>query len=252
MTITTAPRHALEADQSDAIEAALALTHVTVRHPDGSNPDGSPRFHVALDEVSLRIEPGSFTAVLGPSGSGKSTLLSAGAGLVVPDSGSVRVAGTELVGLTDDERTAVRRRHIGMVFQQPNLIASLNATEQLMLSLHLAGVRGRALRRTSGRAEDLLDRVGLQGLGTRRPHQLSGGQRQRVAIARALVQTPTLLLVDEPTSALDQTASHQVVELLSQLAADLGPAVVMVTHDEELAAMAERRVTVRDGRLRED
>ena len=244
--ITTAPRHALlEPSQVPALQ----LRGVTVRHRDGTAADGTPRQLVALDDAHLSVAPGEFVAVVGPSGSGKSTLLSAAAGLVSPSSGQVGVAGTPLTGLDDDQRTQVRREHIGMVFQQANLLASLDATEQVLLPLHLAGVRGRALRRHRELATELLHRVGLDGLGSRRPHQLSGGQRQRVAMARALVGSPSLLLVDEPTSALDQRASEQVVDLLHAVTQDLGPAVVMVTHDAEMARRAERQVRVRDARL---
>ncbi|GAA1398548.1 ABC transporter ATP-binding protein [Luteococcus peritonei] len=245
-TITTAPRHAV---LEPVPPAALLLEGITVRHRDGTDADGTPRHQVVLDTAHLSVAPGDFLAVVGPSGSGKSTLLSAAAGLVRPSSGRVHVAGTALTGLSDDQRTRVRRDHIGIVFQQANLLASLDATEQVLLPLHLAGMRGRVLRRHRSRADELLRRVGLQGLGSRRPHQLSGGQRQRVAIARALVGSPSLLLVDEPTSALDQQASLQVVDLLHGVAQDLGPAVVMVTHDAEMAQRADRRVRVRDGRL---
>lgn len=237
------PRHAQSAPD------ALRLEHVTVSHADGTNPDGTPRRHVALADASLSVTLGTFTAVVGPSGSGKSTLLSASAGLVVPDSGRVVLAGTDLTGLGDDQRAALRREHLGIVFQQPNLMASLDAVENVLLPLHLGGIGGRELRAARARATDLLGRVGLGGLERRRPHQLSGGQRQRVAIARALVAHPDLLLVDEPTSALDQDASHRIVELLAQVTHDLGPATVMVTHDVELADMVDRVVTVRDGRL---
>ncbi|GAB2496251.1 ABC transporter ATP-binding protein [Luteococcus sediminum] len=239
------PRHA------ELATAALQLDQVTVRHPDGTNPDGSPRFHTALDRASLSVQPGTFLAVVGPSGSGKSTLLSASAGLITPDEGRVTIAGTRLDELGDDERAAVRRERAGIVFQQPNLMASLTSLENVLLPLHLAGVRRGQLREARGRATELLGRVGLEGLEGRRAHQLSGGQRQRVAIARALVGEPSLLLVDEPTSALDQQASERIVALLAEVTRELGPATVMVTHDAELTAQVDRIVHVRDGRLSE-
>lgn len=241
---TIRPRHA---DQP----LALDVRGITVEHPDGTDEQGRPRTHVVLHDASLTAAPGTFTAVLGPSGSGKSTLLSSAAGLLVPSSGQVLVAGREVTGLGDDQRAAVRREHIGMVFQQPNLFASLTATEQVLLPLTLAGASRRELREATGRARELLGMVGLDGLEGRRPHQLSGGQRQRVAIARALVRTPSLLLVDEPTSALDEQASHQVLDLLVRVTRELGPATVMVTHDRELASLADRLVEVRDGRVAE-
>lgn len=240
------PRHAA------APVAALQLDQVTVRHPDGTDRDGSPRFHTALDRASLSLDAGTFLAVVGPSGSGKSTLLSTAAGLITPDEGQVHIAGTRIDELSDDRRAAVRREQVGIVFQQPNLMASLTALENVLLPLHLAGLRRGRLREARGRAAELLDRVGLTGLDERRAHQLSGGQRQRVAIARALVGEPSLLLVDEPTSALDQQTSERIVALLAEVTRELGPATVMVTHDAELTAQVDRVVHVRDGRLSED
>ncbi|WP_409483873.1 ABC transporter ATP-binding protein [Arsenicicoccus dermatophilus] len=228
---------------------ALALDRVTVRHPDGVAEDGSPRHLLALDQVSLTVAPGTITAVVGPSGSGKSTLLSVVAGLVVPDEGAVTVGGTRLDGLDEDGRTRLRRDRVGIVFQQPNLPASLTAVEQLTVVAHLAGARRAGLRAAHERARRLLDRVGLGGLEDRRPHQLSGGQRQRVAIARALMRTPAVLLVDEPTSALDHERSRAVVDLLAEVTREADVATLLVTHDLETTDTAARVVTLRDGRL---
>lgn len=256
MTLTAQPRprhasddHATCAPATSA--PALDLRHVTVRHRDGVDAAGAPRFHTALADASLQVLPATLTAVLGPSGSGKSTLLSTAAGLLVPDSGSVTVAGEDMSGGDDDARSALRRRHLGLVFQQANLFASLTVLEQVLLPRTLDGVSRRGLRADVPRARDLLDRVGLGGLEDRRPHELSGGQRQRVAIARALMGTPSLLLVDEPTSALDHEAGRRVVDLLAEVTHDLGPATLMVTHDETFAALADRVVRVCDGRLRD-
>jgi putative ABC transport system ATP-binding protein len=209
----------------------LSLTDVTLTYPDGEN-----RVTV-LDGVSLQVAPGTMTAVTGESGCGKSTLLSVAAGLAVPDSGTVTVAGDDLSpGRADGAvRTRVRRESIGMVFQSPNLLASLRVREQLLIADHIRNQRPgritRAIRPTKARADDLLDRVGLAGLGDRRVSELSGGQRQRVNIARALTGSPQLLLADEPTSALDADRSRQIVRLLRELTDDLGLASVLVTHD---------------------
>lgn len=209
----------------------LSLTDVTLTYPDGENKV------TVLDGVSLQVTPGTMTAVTGESGCGKSTLLSVAAGLAVPDSGTVTVAGDDLSqGRADGAvRTRVRRESIGMVFQSPNLLASLRVREQLLIADHIRDQRPgritRATRATKARADDLLDRVGLAGLGDRRVSELSGGQRQRVNIARALTGSPQLLLADEPTSALDADRSRQIVRLLRELTDDLGLASVLVTHD---------------------
>lgn len=227
----------------------LDLEDVTVRYPDGVHDDGTPRFVTALDGASLQVSPASLTAVVGPSGSGKSTLLSVAAGLVQPSSGRVQVGGVCLDGLDDAARTTARREHIGIVFQQPNLLASLTALDNLMLTAHLAGANRREMRDARERALALLDRVGLAGQAGRRPHQLSGGQRQRVDIARALMASPSVLLVDEPTSALDHERSAAVVELLAEVTRERSTATVLVTHDLDTTRVADHVVTMRDGRL---
>ncbi|MGA5168547.1 MULTISPECIES: ABC transporter ATP-binding protein [Streptomyces] len=217
---------------------SLHLVDVTLTYPDG---DGRL---TALDSVSLDVPRGSLTAVVGPSGSGKSSLLAVAATLVAPDRGRVVVAGSDTGALDRAGRAALRRDRIGIVFQQPNLLPSLTAAEQLQVMAHLAG-RGRRERR----ALELLDAVGLADLAGRRPHQLSGGQRQRVNIARALVNDPAVLLVDEPTSALDHERGAAVLDLLAALTRERGTATVLVTHDHTHLGSADRTVTVRDGRL---
>lgn len=222
---------------------SLDITDVRVVYPDG---EGTV---TALDGVSLQARIGEMTAVIGESGSGKSTLLSVAAALVAPDEGSVIIAGENLDGATGQDRAQVRREEIGIIFQQPNLIGSLSAQDQLLLTDHIRGLRGTELRNRATRATELLERVGLGGLGRRRMHQLSGGQRQRVNIARALMGTPSLLLADEPTSALDADRSRQIVELLRDLTVETGVATVMVTHDRSLLDLMDSVVEMRDGRV---
>ncbi|MFC0674460.1 ABC transporter ATP-binding protein [Brachybacterium hainanense] len=229
----------------------LRLDGVRVTYPDGREADGTPRTATVLDAASADIGRGELAAVLGPSGSGKSTLLSVAAGLVVPDAGTVRVDGRELTGLPEAERTRLRRETIGIVFQQPNLLPSLRVAEQLLVTAHLAGVRGRALRAQREGAAEMLERVGMGAYARRLPHELSGGQRQRVNIARALVARPAVLLVDEPTSALDRERSRAVVDLLLAVTRELRVATVMVTHDTEFAEDADQVIRLRDGRIQE-
>ncbi|MFC8620929.1 ABC transporter ATP-binding protein [Streptomyces anulatus] len=218
----------------------LTLTDVTLTYPDGEGR------LTALDRVSLDVPPGTLTAVVGPSGSGKSSLLAAAATLVTPDSGEVVVAGTPTAGLGPAGRAALRREHIGIVFQQPNLLPSLTAAEQLQVMRHLSGGSARSARR---RALELLDAVGLADRADRRPHQLSGGQRQRINIARALMNEPAVLLVDEPTSALDHERGAAVLDLLVALTRERATATVLVTHDLAHLERMDRTVTMDDGRL---
>ncbi|AYL38995.1 MULTISPECIES: ABC transporter ATP-binding protein [Streptomyces] len=219
---------------------SLELTDITLTYPDGDTR------LTALDHVSLDVPRGSVTAVVGPSGSGKSSLLAVAATLVTPDSGTVAVDGTPTTGLSRGELAALRRRSIGIVFQQPNLLPSLTAAEQLQV---MAGIDGRSPGRARGRALELLDAVGLADQAGRRPHQLSGGQRQRVNIARALMNDPTVLLVDEPTSALDQERGAAVMDLLTGLTHRRATATVLVTHDRALLTAVDRVAEVHDGRL---
>ncbi|WP_411104369.1 ABC transporter ATP-binding protein [Streptomyces sp. cmx-4-9] len=210
-------------------------------------PDGAGRL-TALDGVSLEVPAGTLTAVIGPSGSGKSSLLAVAATLVAPDSGRVVVAGQDTARLSPAQKSALRRERIGIVFQQPNLPASLTAAEQLQVMAHLCGRSPRQLRR---RALELLDAVGLAGQADRRPHQLSGGQRQRINIARALMNEPAVLLVDEPTSALDHERGAAVLDLLVTLTRERATATVLVTHDHAHLDRMDRTATMTDGRLTE-
>lgn len=221
---------------------SLSLEDITLTYADG---DGRL---TALDGVSLDVPAGTLTAVVGPSGSGKSSLLAVAATLVTPDRGRVVVGGTETASLSAAERAELRRRRMGIVFQQPNLLASLTALEQVELMARLDG-RGRSgAGEARRRARGLLDTVGLTDLAHRRPHQLSGGQRQRVGIARALMNEPAVLLVDEPTSSLDHERGAAVLDLLGRLTREWETATVLVTHDRARLAVADRVVELMDGR----
>ncbi|ARF57967.1 ABC transporter ATP-binding protein [Streptomyces gilvosporeus] len=219
---------------------SLELTDVTLTYPDGGGR------LTALDAVSLEVPAGRMTAVIGPSGSGKSSLLAVAATLITPDHGRVVIDGTDTTGLSRAELTALRRTTIGTVFQQPNLLPSLTAAEQLQVMAHLDG---RSPRKAAARARELLAAVGLEGQADRRPHQLSGGQRQRINIARALMNEPAVLLVDEPTSALDHERGAAVLDLLTTLTHQRATATVLVTHDRSHLEAVDETAEVRDGRL---
>ncbi|MGA5603606.1 ABC transporter ATP-binding protein [Streptomyces griseoincarnatus] len=218
----------------------LHLNDVCLTHSDGDAAVA------ALDHVELTVAPGEFVAVVGPSGSGKSSLLAVAGGLQRPTSGTVHIAGTELTALPDKERTTVRRRHIGFVFQQSNLLASLTVREQLLLPPHIDGRLDAAAR---ARADELIEAVGLTHRAGSRPHQLSGGERQRAGLARALMTSPAVLLVDEPTSALDRVRSAEAVRLIAEQTHRHGTATVMVTHDTAIMDAADRVHEMVDGRL---
>ncbi|MFJ8959597.1 ABC transporter ATP-binding protein [Lentzea sp. NPDC102401] len=195
----------------------------------------------ALNGMSLTVEPGELVAVMGPSGSGKSTLLNLCGGLDSPTSGQVLVDGTSLRSLSRKQLAAWRRKRIGYVFQDLNLIASLTAAENIALPLDLDGVR-----RSRQQAEQALSEVDLDGYADRFPDEMSGGQQQRVAIARALIGERRLVLADEPTGALDSRTGETVLRLLRSKV-DAGAAAVLVTHDARHAAWADRVVFLRDG-----
>ena len=200
----------------------------------------------ALRGLDVDIAPGEVVAVMGPSGSGKSTLLHCLAGILTPDDGAVEFAGERIDCLAEAERSRLRRTAFGFVFQFGQLVPELTALENVALPLLLDGTtRSEAERR----AADWLPRLGLDGLGGRRPGDMSGGQAQRVAVARALVAGPSVIFADEPTGSLDSLAGEQVMELLTAAAADSGATVVIVTHEPRVAAYAHREIIVRDGRL---
>jgi len=200
---------------------------------------------VALDGVSLTVAAGEFVAIMGPSGSGKSTLLNMAGGLDHPTSGEVLVEGTDLALLDAAGLAAVRRRSIGFVFQEFNLVPQLTAEENVMLPMELDGTPVKAARQA---AREVLAAVGLDGMWRRFPDDLSGGEQQRVAIARAMTGDRRLILADEPTGALDTTTGEAVAELIAGYAAD-GGAVVLVTHEPRIASFADRIVWLRDGRV---
>ncbi|MEU1722974.1 ABC transporter ATP-binding protein [Nonomuraea sp. NPDC005692] len=220
----------------------LKLTDVVLTYPDGD------RTLTALDHVSLTVAAGEFAAVVGPSGSGKSSLLAVAATLITPAAGSVIIAGQDVSGAGQAARTRVRRDHVGIVFQQANLLPSLTALDQLLVMAHLAGESPRA---AAPRARELLLAVDLGGKEHKRPHQLSGGERQRVNIARALMNSPEVLLVDEPTSALDHHRGERIVSLLADLTRKNDLATVMVTHDLATLDQVDTVLTMDDGRLGE-
>jgi putative ABC transport system ATP-binding protein len=199
----------------------------------------------ALVDVDLSIEPGALVAVMGPSGSGKSTLLTIAGSLEEPSAGDVTVGGARLSGMSRDERARLRRRSIGYVFQDFNLLAGLTAVENVTLPLELDGVAARAARVAGMEA---LERLGVADKARRFPDDLSGGERQRVAIARAIVGDRYLLLADEPTGALDSINGEAVMRLLRDSCRS-GVAGVVVTHEAQLASWADRIVFLRDGRV---
>ena len=201
----------------------------------------------ALDGVTVGFPRGKFTAIMGPSGSGKSTLMHVLAGLDRPTSGSVVIEGVELGGLDDRKLTELRRDKIGFVFQFFNLLPVLSAEENIRLPLSLAGRKP-----DPERLEQLIDAVGLGDRLSHRPSALSGGQQQRVAIARALVSKPAVVFADEPTGNLDSKSSEEVLALLRRAADDFDQTVVMVTHDAQAAAAADRVLVLVDGRIVRD
>lgn len=220
----------------------LTIVDATRTHGDGA------RRVVALNHANLILRSGEFVAVMGPSGSGKSTLLNLAGGLDTPSSGKVLVEGRDLASLNVARRAAIRRRSIGYVFQDFNLLPSLNAIENVSFPLELDGWLIRKARKA---ALEALRETGVAELVLRRPEDMSGGQAQRVAIARALVGRRRLLLADEPTGALDSAAGTKVMEVLRSRA-DAGCAVLMVTHEPRFAAWADRTVFIRDGRITDE
>ena len=197
-----------------------------------------------LSDVNLSIQRGSSVAIVGASGSGKSTLLSLLAGLDLPSSGEVLLAGQSLTALDEDQRAALRGLEVGFVFQSFQLLDSLNAVENVMLPLELAGRRD-----ARQHATELLERVGLKARLSHYPQQLSGGEQQRGAIARAFASEPAILFADEPTGNLDAATGQKITDLLFDLNREHGTTLILVTHDERLAARCERALHMQAGQL---
>jgi putative ABC transport system ATP-binding protein len=196
----------------------------------------------ALCGVSLDVPTGHLTAVMGPSGSGKSTLMHILAGLDMPTSGSVSIAGTEITNLSDSELTRLRRKHVGFIFQFFNLLPMLTAEENILLPLE---VGGREVDRDW--LDEITNKVGLANRRKHRPAELSGGEQQRVAIARALVLRPTVMFADEPTGNLDSRTGGEILDLLHEMVTTYGQTTVMVTHDARAASIADRILFLADG-----
>ena len=237
MTALTGSAPAASLDH--ASPAAVEATDLT-----RSLPLGGEDVHI-LNGVSFTIPRGAWVALTGPSGSGKSTLLGIIAGLDSPSGGRIVIDGVDITGLDERRLAGLRNRKIGIVFQSFNLIPSLTAQENVEVPLYVRP----GMRDAPARARAMLELVGLTPRRGHRPHQLSGGEQQRVAIARALVTDPTLLLADEPTGNLDTARGEQVLDLFSRLRQELGVTLIIATHDPAVAARADQRLHIVDGRL---
>ncbi len=201
---------------------------------------------VALDKANLTIAPGDFISIIGPSGSGKSTLLHLLSGLDHPTSGSLTYDGQEIYTLSDKELSAFRRRQMGFIFQQFNLLPVLTARENILMPLLLDKKQP-----DEGYLDQLAELLGIRNRLDHLPHELSGGQQQRVAIARALIAQPEVIFADEPTGNLDSKSGGEVMDMLKSIRDRMGKTLVIITHDNRIAAMADRRLTIMDGVLSE-
>ncbi|MFE3654309.1 ABC transporter ATP-binding protein [Streptomyces sp. NPDC057579] len=202
----------------------------------------------ALDGADFSVHPGEVVAVMGPSGSGKSTLLHCLAGIIRPDSGTVRYGTHTLTELGDAQRSALRRTDFGFVFQFGQLVPELTCLENVALPLRLNGTKRKEAER---RARDWLEQLEVEGVDKQRPGEISGGQGQRVAVARALATQPRVIFADEPTGALDSLNGERVLTLLTNAARNTNAAVVLVTHEARVAAYSDREIVVRDGRVKD-
>lgn len=201
----------------------------------------------ALDHVSLTVDKGEFTAIIGSSGSGKSTLLHAIVGVDVPTSGKIYLNGQDVYAGSNEKLAIFRRRQVGLIYQFHNLIPTLNVVENITLPILMD-----KWKVNKERLNDLLDLLGLQERKTHLPNQLSGGQQQRVAIGRALMNAPAVMLADEPTGSLDSRNGHEIIKLLKESNKKYGQTLLLVTHDENIALQADRIITIADGRVVRD
>lgn len=202
---------------------------------------------VALNHVSLTIEKGEFTAIIGSSGSGKSTLLHSIAGVDVPTSGKIYLNGQDIYAGNNEQLAIFRRRQVGLIYQFHNLIPTLNVVENITLPILMD-----RRRVNKGRLKELLELLGLEERKDHLPNQLSGGQQQRVAIGRALMNAPQVMLADEPTGSLDSRNGHEIIKLLKESNKKYGQTLILVTHDENIALQADRIITIADGKIVRD
>ena len=233
----SSPAKNIDLMSSQAIVEANALSKIVPL------ANGAPEL-IILKDISLAVMPGEAVAIVGASGSGKSTLLGLLAGLDTPSSGAVRLDGTDLFALDEDGRASLRARLLGFVFQSFQLLPALNALENVMLPLELAGEPG-----AESLAREMLSRVGLSERLRHYPKTLSGGEQQRVALARAFVTSPKLLLADEPTGNLDAATGAGVIDLMFRLNAESGTTLLLVTHDEAIAARCARKIRLVAGQI---
>jgi putative ABC transport system ATP-binding protein len=223
----------------------IAKSQIELSHLSKSFTEGR-RQHLVLDDVSAQFQRGETIAVRGRSGSGKSTLLNLIAGIDTPDAGRVFVAGIDLTGLTERDRTLFRREHIGFVYQAFNLVPTLNVADNIRLVLELNRI---PVREAQQRIEELLAAVGLADRADSYPDVLSGGEQQRVAIARALCHEPAVILADEPTGNLDDSTAEVVLELLDRLVRERGGTMLIATHSARVASVCDREIEIHGGRL---
>jgi putative ABC transport system ATP-binding protein len=220
------------------MEIILDIQHVSKTY------QSAGRTLSVLDNINLSVEKGATMAIVGPSGSGKTTLLGLAAGLDRSSSGSVELNGIRLDALTEDQRAAVRNKHVGFIFQNFQLLPTLTALENVMVPLELRGEKN-----IKPRAQDLLDKVGLADRGHHYPAQLSGGEQQRVSLARAFSNQPGILFADEPTGNLDAETSEKIIDLIFNLNREAGTTLILVTHDLDLAAKTGRIVRLKGGKV---
>jgi putative ABC transport system ATP-binding protein len=225
-------------------EPAASVSMIEIRDLKKTYRVGDIDVH-ALRGVNLSVARGEFLSVVGPSGSGKSTLFHILGGLTPPTSGTIHIGGRDLLGMTETERTELRKNTVGFVFQKYNLLPTLSAADNIAIARDIAGKP----QESDAEFDQILDLLGLKGRLHHKPRALSGGEQQRVAIARAIVNRPAILLADEPTGNLDSENSEAVLGLLRDLNTRLGQTILMITHNPEAAAYAHRIVKMRDGRV---